>query len=134
MVRSILNEHARSSQSGVRAQLEASLPSGDVSSYQAFHIVNVLAMDGGLATIVDLARRYDVERIVANYPLISLWNGTHTSSSWSSKTDPLATKGRYGASKKWPFTFSGEKMWGRSLPGENIMLSPDHQFDASSLN
>ncbi|MEZ4709684.1 MAG: S8 family serine peptidase [Caldilineaceae bacterium] len=64
---------AQQSQMGVRAALNAKQQAGDVIGYQSFHIVNAIAVEGGLATLVDLARRYDVERIVANYPVVPLW-------------------------------------------------------------
>ena len=68
-----LIQEAEQSQAGVRQQLNENRNAGDVGSYQSFHIVNAIAVEGGLATIVDLARRYDVVRITANYPLVPLW-------------------------------------------------------------
>ena len=68
-----LAQSAQQSQAGVRRQLDANRSTGDVSAYQSFYIVNAIAIEGGLATIVDLARRYDVIRITANYPLVPLW-------------------------------------------------------------
>jgi uncharacterized repeat protein (TIGR01451 family) len=41
-----------------------------VVSYQPFFIVNAIGIEADLATITELARRTDVGRIVANYPLI----------------------------------------------------------------
>ncbi|MCB0099507.1 MAG: hypothetical protein KDE46_27425, partial [Caldilineaceae bacterium] len=64
---------AQQSQASLRAELATQQQAGDVIGYQSFHIVNAIAVEGGLATLVDLARRYDVERIVANYPVVPLW-------------------------------------------------------------
>lgn len=71
--RALVSE-SQSSQSALVSVLEAQRAVGNVSTYQSFFIVNALAVDGGLATIVDLARRFDVERIAANYPLVPLWD------------------------------------------------------------
>ncbi|MBV7334459.1 hypothetical protein KFU94_40720 [Chloroflexi bacterium TSY] len=133
-VLSILNEHAQVSQSGVRTQLEASLTTGDVASYHAFYIVNALAVDGGLATIVDLARRYDVERIVANYPLVPLWNGAQFPALLLSKTAPLAAKERLFGLQKRSLLSSDAKISSKTFLEKKMVMRPNRQFDVPSLN
>ena len=64
---------ARSTQGPIQAILNARVGQGDVSSYQPFYVFNGFAVEGNLDTIAELAQREDVERIVANYPLVPLW-------------------------------------------------------------
>jgi len=66
---------ARSTQGPVQAILNARASRGDVAAYQPFYIFNGFAVEGNLETIVELAQRDDVERVVANYPLVPLWKG-----------------------------------------------------------
>jgi uncharacterized repeat protein (TIGR01451 family) len=63
---------AQATQGPVKALLNAEMSQGDVQSYQPFYVVNGFAVEGGLKTIIELAQRDDVERIVANYPLVLL--------------------------------------------------------------
>jgi uncharacterized repeat protein (TIGR01451 family) len=69
-----LTSTAQSTQGPVRAFLDARASQGDVAAYQPFYIFNGFAVEGNLDTIIELAQRDDVERIVANYPLVPLWN------------------------------------------------------------
>ncbi|MFZ6030011.1 MAG: S8 family serine peptidase [Chloroflexota bacterium] len=63
---------AQRTQAPIRALLDAQRSSGHVGGYSPFYIVNALAVEADLHTVIALARRDDVERIVANYPLVSL--------------------------------------------------------------
>ena len=70
-----LRATAARSQSAVRQLLsERSEASGGatpaVSGFQPFFIVNAIAVEGDLSTLVELTRRGDVRQIVANYPLV----------------------------------------------------------------
>lgn len=67
----MLATDAQATQAGVRATLDVAGVQA-VAAYQPFFIVNVLAVEANLATIVELAQRIDVARIVANYPLALL--------------------------------------------------------------
>ncbi|MFQ5576376.1 MAG: S8 family serine peptidase, partial [Anaerolineae bacterium] len=69
-----LLDTARAAQGPVKTLLEGRLKTGDVSGYQPFYIFNGFAVEGNLDTIIELARRDDVARIAANYPLLPLWN------------------------------------------------------------
>jgi len=72
----VLNElvsTARATQGPVKALLETRMAMSEVAAYQPFHIFNGFAVEGNLDTIIELARRDDVARIVANYPLVPLW-------------------------------------------------------------
>ncbi len=71
---SALRSTATSSQAGVLGILNAR--SGDraggsasVATFQPFFVINAVAAEADLATIIELAQRPDVTRIVANYPL-----------------------------------------------------------------
>ncbi|MGD9099890.1 MAG: S8 family serine peptidase, partial [Anaerolineae bacterium] len=61
---------AQATQGPVKALLETKMSRGDVASYQPFYVFNGLAVEGNLSTLIALAQRDDVERIVANYPLV----------------------------------------------------------------
>lgn len=61
---------AQTTQGPVEALLDTRLTSGDVAAYQSFYIFNGFAVEGDLDTLIELARREEVERIIANYPLI----------------------------------------------------------------
>ena len=70
-----LRATAERSQSSLRQLLtERSATRGGanpaVSGFQPFFIVNAIAVEGDLSTLVELTRRGDVRQIVANYPLI----------------------------------------------------------------
>ncbi len=62
---------AQSTQAPIRRLLERRKSVGEVTDYQSFYIFNGMAVEGDLNTIIELAQRQDVNRIVANYPLIS---------------------------------------------------------------
>jgi subtilisin family serine protease len=64
-----LRSSAQETQSGVRSLIEAHAATDPIIGYQPFFIVNALAVEGDLSMVIDLARRRDVARIVANYPL-----------------------------------------------------------------
>lgn len=75
----LLVADTEAAQAAVRAILDAQMAVQGVTAYQPFFIVNTLAVEGDLATIVVLAQRDDVARIVANYPLLTLQeDGTGT--------------------------------------------------------
>lgn len=69
----LLLRSTQAAQAGVRAALDARVNAAAVAGYQPFLIVNALAVEGDLATLIELAQRPDVERITANYPLV-VWN------------------------------------------------------------
>ncbi len=69
-----LADLAQRSQAPVRTMLDDRLGWGSVSAYQPFSIVNALAVEGDLSTVAALAQRADVAQIVANYPLLRLWD------------------------------------------------------------
>jgi len=64
---------AQTTQGPITALLDARASRGNVASYQPFYIFNGFAVEGDLDTIIELAQRDDVERIVANYPLVPFW-------------------------------------------------------------
>ncbi len=61
---------AQATQGPVKQALDTRMASGSVAAYQPLYIFNGFAVEGDLATIIELAQRADVERIVADYPLI----------------------------------------------------------------
>ncbi len=61
---------AQTTQGPVKSLLDTSMTSGHVASYQSFYIFNGFAVEGNWDTVVELAKRDDVERISANYPLV----------------------------------------------------------------
>lgn len=75
----LLVESTRQSQRAMRSTLDNKLDVGDIGGYHSFYIVNAIAVDGTLRTVIDLARRPDVDRITANYPLVPLWDTTQDS-------------------------------------------------------
>lgn len=72
---------AQATQGPVKSLLNARMSAGDVASYQSFYIFNGFAVEGDLETIIELAQRDDVERIVANYPLVPLWESGEAAAS-----------------------------------------------------
>ena len=69
----VLMTTAATAQAPLRNLLERDFDQAAVESYQGFHVVNAMAVDGDFASVIALARRSDVARIVANYPLVPLW-------------------------------------------------------------
>ena len=69
----LLSTQAEEAQAALRSWLASQLGSAAVSGYQPFTIVNAIAIDGSLESIISLAQRPDVARIVANYPLVRQW-------------------------------------------------------------
>lgn len=65
---------AQATQGPVKAFLSGRMSRGDVAAFQPFYIFNGFAVEGDLDTVIELARREDVERIVANYPLVPQWD------------------------------------------------------------
>ena len=65
-----LVETARATQGPVKALLDARVAAGDATAYTPFYIVNGLAVEGNLATLIALARREDVLSIAANHRLV----------------------------------------------------------------
>ena len=63
---------AQASQAPLKTLLTSRQTVGQVTSYQPFYIFNGLAVEGDQDTLIALAARDDVERIVANYPLVPL--------------------------------------------------------------
>jgi uncharacterized repeat protein (TIGR01451 family) len=72
---------AQATQGPVKTLLNTRMSAGDVASYQSFYIFNGFAVQGDLETIIELAQRDDVERLVANYPLVPLWKDGEAPSS-----------------------------------------------------
>ncbi len=86
-----LLDTAQATQGPLKALLDTRMSRGNVASYQPFYIFNGFVVEGDLDTIVELAQRDDVARIVANYPLVPLWNddeGTIVPSSGPRDMDP----------------------------------------------
>jgi uncharacterized repeat protein (TIGR01451 family) len=69
----LLRGQAQEQQAALRGWLDGRLGTTAVAGYQPFTIVNAIAVEGDLTTIITLAQRADVARLVANYPLVSLW-------------------------------------------------------------
>lgn len=69
----LLSAAARESQAALTSTLAERMNQGDVSSYHSFFIVNSMAAEGNLDTIIALSIRPDVQRIQASYPLVPLW-------------------------------------------------------------
>lgn len=65
-------------QAALRATLDRQLQAQQITGYQPFYIVNALAVEGSLETVVELAQRADVARLVANYPLFKADEPTAT--------------------------------------------------------
>ncbi len=61
---------AQATQGPVKSLLDMHVTAGAVAAYQPFYIFNGFAVEGNWDTVVELAKRDDVERIAANYPLI----------------------------------------------------------------
>ncbi|HMN28691.1 MAG TPA: hypothetical protein PKE45_11130, partial [Caldilineaceae bacterium] len=100
----LLTSETAAAQAAVKAALDADLAAKHVSAYQPFYIVNTLAVEGDLASLVSLAQRPDVARIVANYPLMPLQReGTPlTETVQSAALDPLNWNiARVGADQVW---------------------------------
>jgi uncharacterized repeat protein (TIGR01451 family) len=81
-----LVDTAETTQGGVKAQLDMQMSLGKVTSYQPFYIFNGLAVEGDLDAVIELAGRDDVARIVANYPLVPLWNSGQAASTASASS------------------------------------------------
>lgn len=69
----LLTAHATQEQAALRDWLGQRLGRAMVADYQPFTIVNAIAVDGTLESIIELAQRADVARLVANYPLVTAW-------------------------------------------------------------
>lgn len=69
----LLRTQAAQEQAALRGWLASRLGSAVVADYQPFTIVNAIAVDGSLESIIALAQRPDVARLVANYPLFKAW-------------------------------------------------------------
>lgn len=69
----LLTQHAAQEQAALRGWLGSRLDTAAVADYQPFTIVNAIAVDGSLESIMELAQRTDVARLVANYPLVNAW-------------------------------------------------------------
>lgn len=70
---------AQATQAPVKVLLDTRMAAGNVASYQPFYIFNGFAVEGNWDTVVELSQRDDVEKIVANYPLIKLDQPTRAS-------------------------------------------------------
>ena len=69
----LLSTQAAQEQAALRDWLAGRLGTAAVADYQPFTIVNAIAVDGNLASMIALAQRPDVARLVANYPLFKAW-------------------------------------------------------------
>ena len=69
----LLTAQAEQEQAALRGWLDGRLGTTAVTGYQPFTIVNAIAVEGSLESIIALAQRADVARLVANYPLVPLW-------------------------------------------------------------
>ncbi len=72
----LLTTQAEEAQAALRGWLDSRLGTDAVGGYQPFTIVNAIAVDGSLESIINLAQRPDVARLVANYPLVQQWQTT----------------------------------------------------------
>jgi len=72
---------AQATQGPVKTLLDTHMSAGSVASYQPFYIFNGFAVEGNWDTVVELAKRDDVERIAANYPLVKFDKPTKASAS-----------------------------------------------------
>lgn len=88
---SLLTAHAQQEQAALRGWLAARVGTETVAGYQPFTIVNAIAVDGSLESIIALAQRPDVARLVANYPLFPEWQSTPIADPTAAftPTDPL---------------------------------------------
>jgi uncharacterized repeat protein (TIGR01451 family) len=68
----LLTTETTAAQAGVKSLLDTQMAAAGVAAYQPFFIVNTLAVEGDLATLIQLAQRDDVTHLVANYPLVAL--------------------------------------------------------------
>ncbi|MBX2999064.1 MAG: S8 family serine peptidase [Caldilineaceae bacterium] len=71
-----LMETAARSQAPLKAVLAERQRRSQVTGYQPFYIVNAIAVEGDLDTVVELAQRDDIDRVVASYPLLRMWDKT----------------------------------------------------------
>ncbi len=69
----LLTTQAEQAQAALRGWLDSRLGTDAVGGYQPFTIVNAIAVDGSLESIISLTKRPDVARLVANYPLVRQW-------------------------------------------------------------
>ncbi|MCB0071555.1 MAG: S8 family serine peptidase, partial [Caldilineaceae bacterium] len=69
----LLRTSTSASQAPVRALLDERVNADVVAGYQPFYIANVIAVEGNLLTVIELAQRDDVAYIDANYALVPLW-------------------------------------------------------------
>ncbi len=69
----LLTTQAQQEQAALRGWLDSRLGTTVVGGYQPFTIVNVIAVEGNLESVIALAQRPDVARLIANYPLVTLW-------------------------------------------------------------
>jgi uncharacterized repeat protein (TIGR01451 family) len=109
---------ARTSQEPVKQALDARAAAGDVAGYQSFYIFNGLAVEGDMDTVIELAKREDVERIVANYPLTPLWGDGDTTAS------PDIEVGGGGAGN-WNVSLVGaDQVWSElGVTGEGVVVA-----------
>lgn len=70
----MLNSFTSASQAPVRALLDDRISASSVAGYQPFYVANVIAVEGNLLTLIELAQREDVAYIDANYPLVPMWD------------------------------------------------------------
>ncbi len=69
----LLTIQTEQAQAELRGWLSGRLGTAEVGGYQPFTIINAIAVDGSLESIINLAQRADVARLVANYPLVQQW-------------------------------------------------------------
>jgi uncharacterized repeat protein (TIGR01451 family) len=86
---SALVDVAQATQPPLARLLDSQMALGSVAAYQPFYIFNGFAVEGDLDTLVKLARRDDVARIVANHPVLPVWSGLGAASSSTGGLDDL---------------------------------------------
>ncbi|MFN8486601.1 MAG: S8 family serine peptidase [Caldilineaceae bacterium] len=106
---------AQSAQAGVKAVLDVQIAQKDVNTYQAFYLVNAMAVEGSLSTLIALVPRDDVARVVANYPLISFATQTGTPSRQQpagSAVQPAQAQAPQLSADNWNISLVGaDRVW-----------------------
>ncbi|MBN1877655.1 MAG: S8 family serine peptidase [Anaerolineae bacterium] len=110
---------AQTTQGPVKTLLDTRMSTGDVAAYQSFYIFNGFAVEGGLDTIVELAQRADVERIVANYPKV-YYNNNNV----ARESSPLNALGGLHADNWNIDLVDADRVWNElSVTGEGAVVA-----------
>jgi uncharacterized repeat protein (TIGR01451 family) len=96
----LLLDDAQAAQAEVKAALDAQIAAQNASAYQPFFVVNALAVEGNVATVVALVQRPDVARLIANYPLIN----------WSTQSAPTQAEHDLGAAQQQSANWNIERV------------------------